>query len=253
MPEFPFNLHYAVHGEGPAWVFLHGFLESSTMWDYLPLDNLPIQQIRIDLPGHGWSFELLNTPSIQLMAQEVQRILAHLSIENFTVVGHSMGAYVGLELSQLKGFERLILLNSNCWSDSEQKKQDRLRVASIVMKAKSHFIREAIPNLFSNPAEQGQVIQALIEEANCMTPEAIAFAALAMRERTDFTEFVNANPERFIFIHGKLDRLVSVEELQAKIAGPSIHLLDCGHMAHVEAGSEVMEILVDLINPPSNL
>jgi len=242
MPEFPFNLHYTVHGEGPAWVFLHGFLESSTMWDYLPLDNLPIQQIRIDLPGHGWSFELLNTPSIQLMALEVQRILTHLSIENFTIVGHSMGAYVGLELSQLKGFKKLILLNSNCWPDSEQKKQERLRVASIVMKAKSHFIREAIPNLFSNQAEQDQVIEELIEEANCMTPEAIAFAALAMRERADFTEFVNANPERFIFIHGKLDRLVSVAELQSKIKGPKIHLLECGHMAHVEAGEEVMEI-----------
>jgi pimeloyl-ACP methyl ester carboxylesterase len=243
MPKPPFSLHYTVQGEGPAWVFLHGFLESSTMWDYLPLDNLPIQQIRIDLPGHGWSFELLNTPSIELMALEVQRVLDHLAISSFSVVGHSMGAYVGLELSQSKGFEHLILLNSNCWSDSEQKKQDRLRVANFVHQAKSHFIREALPNLFSNPQEQGQVIEALIKEANSMTPEAIAFAALAMRERTDFTEFVNAHPEKFTFIHGKLDRLVSVEELQAKITGPSIHLLDCGHMAHVEAREEVLRIL----------
>jgi len=235
-------LHYQIQGEGPVWVFLHGFLESSTMWNILPLSKLPIQCLFIDLPGHGKSELLDQNPTIHAMAQEVQKVLEHLDIQKFTVVGHSMGAYVGLELSQLKGFERLILLNSNCWSDSEQKKQDRLRVSSIVMKAKSHFIREAIPNLFSNPAEQGQVIQVLIEEANCMTPEAIAFASLAMRERTDFTEFVNANPKRFIFIHGKLDRLVSVEELQAKIASPSIHLLDCGHMAHVEAGKEVMGI-----------
>lgn len=247
MPELPFSLHFTVHGEGPAWVFLHGFLESSTMWDHLPLDDLPIQQIRIDLPGHGWSFELLNAPSIQLMALEVQRVLDHLSIANFTVVGHSMGAYVGLELSQSKGFERLILLNSNCWSDSEQKKKDRIRVANFVHQAKAHFIREAIPNLFSSPAEQGQVIQALIQEANCMTPEAIAFAALAMRERSDFTEFVNANPDRFIFIHGKLDRLVSVEELQAKIAGPKVYLLDCGHMAHIEAGEEVLGVLASIL------
>jgi pimeloyl-ACP methyl ester carboxylesterase len=247
MPELPFSLHYTVQGEGPAWVFLHGFLESSTMWDYLPLDNLPIQQIRIDLPGHGWSFELLNTPSIELMALEVQRVLEHLAISKFSVVGHSMGAYVGLELSKMRGFEHLILLNSNCWSDSEQKKQDRLRVANFVHQAKSHFIREAIPNLFSNPQEQGQVIEALIKEANCMTPEAIAFAALAMRERTDFTEFVNAHPEKFTFIHGKLDRLVSVEELQAKITDPSIHLLDCGHMAHVEAREEVLVILASSI------
>jgi pimeloyl-ACP methyl ester carboxylesterase len=243
MPELPFSLHYDVHGEGPAWVFLHGFLESSTMWDYLPLDNLPIQQIRIDLPGHGWSFELLNTPSIQVMALEVQRVLDHLAISKFSVVGHSMGAYVGLELSKMRGFEQLILLNSNCWADSEQKKQDRLRVANFVHQAKSHFIREAIPNLFSNPLEHDQVIEALIKEAICMFPEAIAFAALAMRDRTDFTEFVNAHPEKFTFIHGKLDRLVSVEELQAKITGPSIHLLDCGHMAHVEASEEVLGIL----------
>ena len=247
MPELPFSLHYDVHGEGPTWVFLHGFLESSTMWDYLPLDDLPIQQIRIDLPGHGWSFELLNTPSIQLIAKEVQRVLDHLSIANYTVVGHSMGAYVGLELSKMKGFEHLILLNSNAWADSEQKKQDRLRIANFVHKAKSHFIGEAIPNLFSNPQEQDQVIEALIKEANCMFPEAIAFAALAMRDRTDFTEFVNAHPEKFTFIHGKLDRLVSVEELQAKITGPSIHLLDCGHMAHVEAREEVFGIFARLI------
>jgi pimeloyl-ACP methyl ester carboxylesterase len=247
MPKLPFSLHYTVQGEGPAWVFLHGFLESSTMWDYLPLDNLPIQQIRIDLPGHGWSFELLNTPSIELMALEVQRVLDHLAISNFSVVGHSMGAYVGLELSKMRGFEHLVLLNSNCWSDSEQKKQDRLRVANFVHQAKSHFIREAIPNLFSNPQEQDQVIEALIKEANCMSPEAIAFAALAMRERTDFTEFVNAHPEKFTFIHGKLDRLVSVEELQQKVPNAHIHLLDSGHMSHVEATPGVMQVLEKLI------
>ena len=236
-------LSFSIKGKGPAWVFLHGFLESSTMWEYLPLDNLPIQQIRIDLPGHGWSFELLNTPSIQLMALEVQRVLEHLAISKLSVVGHSMGAYVGLELSKMRGFEHLILLNSNCWADSEQKKQDRLRVANFVHQAKSHFIREAIPNLFSNPQEQGQVIEALIKEANCMSPEAIAFAALAMRERTDFTDFVNAHPQKFTFIHGIHDRLVSLEELQQKVPNAKIHLLDSGHMAHVEAKEEVLRIL----------
>jgi pimeloyl-ACP methyl ester carboxylesterase len=82
-----------------------------------------------------------------------------------------------------------------------------------------------------------------MEEANLMSPDAIAFAALAMREREDYTALVNDNPAQFIFIHGKLDRLVSVEELDAKIKGPRIFLLDCGHMAHVEAGEEVMKVL----------
>jgi len=240
-------LNYQIQGEGPVWVFLHGFLESSSMWEALPLSELSVTALFIDLPGHGKSELLDQNPSMQAMAQEVQKVLVHLDIQKFTIVGHSMGAYVGLELSQNAGFQKLILLNSNCWSDSEQKKQDRLRVAAIVTKAKSHFIREAIPNLFSNPEHHPLFIEALMEEANLMNPEAIAFAALAMRERTDFTEFVNAHPEQFIFIHGKLDRLVSVEELAAKIKGPRIYLLDCGHMAHVEAGEELMGILASSI------
>ena len=236
-------LHYQIQGEGPVWVFLHGFLESSSMWEALPLSYLPITTLFIDLPGHGKSEVLDQSPSMNAMAEEVQKVLVHLEIQNFTIVGHSMGAYIGLELSQQPGFQKLILLNSNCWSDSEQKKQDRLRVAAVVTKAKSHFIREAIPNLFANPEQHPLFIEALMEEANLMSPEAIAFAALAMRERTDFTEFVNAHPEKFIFIHGKFDRLVSIDELEAKIIGPSIHLLDCGHMAHVESGKEVMKVL----------
>jgi pimeloyl-ACP methyl ester carboxylesterase len=236
-------LHYQIQGEGPVWVFLHGFLESSSMWEALPLSELPITTLLIDLPGHGKSELLAQNPSIRSMANEVDKVLAYLDIQNFTIVGHSMGAYVGLELSQHTGFQKLILLNSNCWSDSEQKKQDRLRVATLVQKAKCHFVREAIPNLFSNPESHPHFIEALTKEANEMTPEAISFAALAMRERTDCTSYVNSHPEQFIFIHGKLDRLVSVEELDAKIKGPRIYLLDCGHMAHVEAREELMKVL----------
>ena len=241
-------LSYSVKGSGPAWVFLHGFLESSSMWESLPLDDLPIQQIKIDLPGHGRSPQLLNSPSIQLMAQEVQLVLDELSLTHFSVFGHSMGAYVGLELSKHPGFQQLILLNSNCWSDSEQKKQDRLRVAQIIHKAKDIFIREAIPNLFQSPERSKKESAALIEEAKLMTPEAIAFSALAMRERQDFTSHVNEFPEKFIFIHGIQDRLVSVEELDAKVLLSEKLYLNCGHMAHIEAKEEVMKILKIKIN-----
>jgi pimeloyl-ACP methyl ester carboxylesterase len=241
-------LSYSVKGSGPAWVFLHGFLESSSMWESLPLDDSPIQQIRIDLPGHGNSALPDQAPSLAGMAQAVFEVLDSLAIQSFSVVGHSMGAYVGLELSKQPGFQQLILLNSNCWSDSEQKKQDRLRVAQIVHKAKDIFIREAIPNLFQSPESSKKEIAALIEEAKLMTPEAIAFSALAMRERQDITSHVNAFPEKFIFIHGIHDRLVSVEELNTKVPFSEKHYLNCGHMAHIEAKEEVMEILNMKIN-----
>jgi pimeloyl-ACP methyl ester carboxylesterase len=182
------------------------------------------------------------------MAQAVLEVLDSLAIQSFSVVGHSMGAYVGLELSMHPGFQQLILLNSNCWSDSEQKKQDRLRVAQIVYKAKDIFIREAIPNLFQSPASSKKESAALIEEAKLMSPEAIAFSALAMRERQDFTSHVNTFPEKFMFIHGIHDRLVSADELDTKVPLSEKHYLNCGHMAHIEAKEEVMKILKIKIN-----
>ena len=241
-------LHYRSCGEGKTLVFLHGFLESSTMWDYLPLKELNAHCIFIDLPGHGKSplNDSAEIPSIRFMANEVLQVLNALQVNEFTVIGHSLGAYVGLEIAQLHSCQKLIFLNSNCWSDDEQKRRDRLRVAELVYSAKKHFIREAIPGLFGRPADFQKEINELIKEASHMSSDAIAYAALAMRERIDYTEEVLANPMKYVFIHGEIDTLVSTETLQQRLPGIKIHLLtNAGHMSHIESSVCVMDILME--------
>jgi len=239
-------LHYQVFGEGTPVVFLHGFLESSTMWSHLQLSKLSAQCILIDLPGHGKSnlIDAPEVPSISWMAQEVHKVLEHLHVNAYRLVGHSLGAYVGLELNQLLPCQKFIFLNSNCWNDDEKKRKDRLRVADLVYTAKNHFIREAIPALFGHPSIYQVDIQHLILEANEMTADAIAFSALAMRERKDYTSVILAEPEKYMFIHGGLDTLVSTEDLQKRIPGIPVYVIpNAGHMSHIEAKDEVMEIV----------
>lgn len=239
-------LHYRSLGEGKTLVFLHGFLESTTMWDYLPLKELNVRCILIDLPGHGQSplTDTAEIPSIRFMAQQVLEILQDLKITEFTLLGHSLGAYVGLELCHLAPCQKLILLNSNCWSDDEQKRRDRLRVADLVYSAKKHFIREAIPGLFGRPNDFRKEIKLLIEEANHMSTDAIAYAALAMRERSDYTEEVLANPSKYVFIHGELDTLVSSKQMKLRLPGMRVHfLLNAGHMSHIESSDELFVLL----------
>jgi pimeloyl-ACP methyl ester carboxylesterase len=239
-------LHYRTFGEGETLVFLHGFLESSTMWSYMPLNEIQRHCVLIDLPGHGESIlaDASEIPSIRFMAQQVLEVLNELTITEFSIVGHSLGAYVGLELCQLAPCQKLIFLNSNCWSDDEQKRRDRLRVADLVYKAKQHFIREAIPGLFGRPADFQEEINELVKEANHMSSDAIAYAALAMRERTDYTEEVIANPMKYVFVHGELDKLVSSEQLTSQLPGIRVHLLpNAGHMSHMESSEEVFELL----------
>lgn len=243
-------LHYRSFGEGKTIIFLHGFLESSTMWSYIPLNELHARCVLIDLPGHGQSplTDTAEIPSIRFMAQQVLEVLKELKITQFTLIGHSLGAYVGLELCQLAPCQKLILLNSNCWSDDEQKRRDRLRVADLVYSAKKHFVREAIPGLFGRPNDFQAEIKQLIDEANHMSADAIAYAALAMRERVDYTEEVLANPSKYVFIHGELDTLVSSEQLQLRVPGIHVHFLtNAGHMSHIESSDEVIFLLKEKI------
>lgn len=69
------GLHYQLVGEGPLTVFLHGFLESSTMWEPLNLTDLPGTKLLIDLPGHGKSplSDPSEIPSMKFMDEEVKR------------------------------------------------------------------------------------------------------------------------------------------------------------------------------------
>ena len=246
-------LHYELFGEGPITILLHGFLESSTMWEPLNLTELPGTKLLIDLPGHGKSplSDPSEIPSMKFMADEVARVISKINPTQYRIVGHSMGGYVALELfaNTPKGISKpshLTLLNSNCWSDSEAKQADRLRVARIAYTGKELFINEAIPNLFARPEEFQKEIVALKQEAKAMTSDAIAYAALAMRTRTDYTQLVLKNPTRVKIIHGALDRLVGVDELIARLTPLAKHITpelilipNAGHMAHWEATREV--------------
>ena len=240
-------------GSGPVLVFIHGFLESSTMWEALPLRTLRHQCIFIDLPGHGKS-ALENTPeepSICWMADQVISTLEDLGINSFSIVGHSMGGYVALEIKRLTpGCRKVVLLNSNFWTDGEQKKKDRVRVASLVLKAKNLFIREAIPHLFHDLIKHEEVILSLASEAKKMEASAIAFSSLAMRNRTDFSAHIQENPLDYLFIHGVLDRLIEVEEYQIKTAvfPEQLCLIDgAGHMSPWENPTAVMNCIKSVL------
>ncbi|MBM3429378.1 MAG: alpha/beta hydrolase [Bacteroidetes bacterium] len=241
-------------GEGkPYWLFLHGFLESSSMWSYLSLSEIPGEKFFVFLPGHGSSPlpKSSDDPSIAAMAEEIEKAFIN-NVENpIIVVGHSMGGYVGLELLNRNklSIQKLVLLNSNCWEDSDDKKKDRVRVADIAFKGKAIFINEAIPNLFNEPNLREKKIEVLKKEALELTADGIAYASLAMRTRTDFSDLVKKNADKIVFIHGAKDKLISVESISAVSNQKNLHLIEnCGHMAHIEATEYVRSILAKIAN-----
>jgi pimeloyl-ACP methyl ester carboxylesterase len=246
-------LDYRVEGDGKTLVFLHGFLESSTMWSFLNLQALKARKVFIDLPGHGKSplTDNSESPSIDFMAKEVLKVLNFLEIDSYSVIGHSMGGYVSLKLKEMDSrCEKAVLVNSNFWQDTDQKKKDRVRLAEIAFKAKKLFIQEAIPNLFGKPENHAEEIDVLIEEALKMAPESIAYSALAMRERKDYTREVSENQTEYFIIHGKLDKLVDTDFLKSQLKSvENLFVIEnAGHMAHIEQSEEVFGILKEVFS-----
>ena len=228
------------------------------MWHSLPVVNLGVHALMIDLPGHGES-KLSKTQSPELgikqMAIDVIEVLDYLGIEDFDIVGHSMGGYVALEVKRLNvQCGKVVLLNSNYWTDHPTKVIDRKRIANLVLKSKTFFIQKAIPSLFVEPNEFKQQVDELIKEANEMDPKAIAHASLAMASRTDFTEIMAV--EDLFVIHGALDRLVFSQQFETHkriLAGHFFELKKAGHMSHIESPDEVSAVLDLILNKSSNV
>jgi pimeloyl-ACP methyl ester carboxylesterase len=234
-------------GKGRNLVLLHGFLESHSMWNCIDLD-VHYHTLAIDLPGHGNSDKSVRVESIHEMAQAVHNTLLENNIQDFDLIGHSMGGYVALEYLEVYGVSgKVILLNSNFWQDDEQKQADRLRVANLVMKRKKHFIREAIPGLFSNAEKHQKEILKLIEDAYQIPARHIASASVAMRNRADKRGVLSRFKNKISILQGETDKLCPQGRMEKAVEGLGVEIIlipDAGHMSHIENTKQVkFEIL----------
>ena len=88
-------LAHSIEGHGPAIVFAHGIAADKTTWRPL-VDRLRVdhQCVTVDLPGHGGS-RAEGCDSLSA-ASGIYDLVAHLDLNQPTIVGHSLGATVAL-------------------------------------------------------------------------------------------------------------------------------------------------------------
>lgn len=251
----PINaLSYRVTGEGHPLIFLHGFLENSSMWDEIILHFPLFKVITIDLFGHGNSSDYIDeTLTIEHQAEAVLSILKKENIKTYSVVGHSLGGYVALAMLQLGATlncKHLILLNSHPWADSKSKQEERTQVARVVQKNKTLFLKTAIPNLFRDAKLFPRQVNSLIEDAEKMSTYSIAQHTLAMRDRSDKLDVMEQYHDLIYVIQGKYDQLIPFEKMRAycdEVGVAYFEINSVGHMAHIEDTSTVIRLITGII------
>ena len=91
---------YCEAGEGPVVVLLHGITSSSATWhDVVPLLSPHYKVIAPDLLGHGQSAKPIGDYSLGAYASGVRDLLLALGHEQATIVGHSLGGGIAMQLA----------------------------------------------------------------------------------------------------------------------------------------------------------
>lgn len=243
-------IHYHVNGKGPAIVLLHGFLESSSMWDRLvPLLSKKNKVITIDLPGHGLSGCIEEIHTMELLAESVHCVLNETNINRAHFIGHSMGGYVTLAFAEKyeSMIDHLILLNSTTLGDSIVNKRNRDRAITLIDQKPELFIGLAISGLFAekNRKQFRSVINSLKNEAIRFPEDGIKALLKGMKERDDRSSILKNFPGKKYMICGIEDPLFQVSSMEelSKSCNTMLFKIDGGHMSVNENWNEIVKIM----------
>jgi pimeloyl-ACP methyl ester carboxylesterase len=246
------KISYSDSGIGNTIVLLHGFLENKKMWlEYSNLFSEKYRVVAIDLLGHGESDCLGYVHKMEDNAGVVNEVLEHLNIEKATIVGHSMGGYVGLAFAELypEKIQKLVLLNSTSKEDSAEKKLNRTRAIKAVKQNYVNFVSLAIANLFSenNRIRLAEEIEKVKTEALKTPLQGIIASQEGMKIRKDREELLRKNLFPILLILGKKDPVLNYEESLSQIEDTTVELVsfEDGHMSQIENKEALKAVLLD--------
>lgn len=232
-------------------VLLHGFMENISIWHEMELHlSEHFSLLKIDLPGHGQSEMVAEVQTMEIMAEEVKKVLDKLDLTKVHLLGHSMGGYTSLAFAE-KYPEFLISLTlffSTYFPDDAEKKEQRIKSYRIIKDAFPHYARAGVPNLF-NPNER-DILEGKIETALEIALSTNNLGALAsvkgMVERTDKKHVLESLDAKILVIAGKHDNAVKTEVMIKNLPDRTnikSYVLDCGHNGHWEKPSICAEII----------
>ncbi len=250
------KVSYIVNGQGQPLFFIHGFCEDKSIWNSFqwPFVKQGFKVVCIDLPGFG-SSQIVAELTMKKMAEIVKAIAEkECGRERIILVGHSMGGYVSLAYGAQFGrdLRGLVLFHSHPFADTSLKRENREKsIRFIQQHGHERFVGQLFNNLFSNKnVEKVEIIvNQLTEKAKAYSSEGIIHAQKSMMNREDQTSVLKRAEFPKLFLAGKEDTTMPVQEYVSKIEqfeNCTILLLDAvGHMGMFEAETETQQALLD--------
>jgi len=254
------NIYFKTYGKnnGNVIFLLHGYLESSEIWDeFAPefIDEFYI--VCVDLPGHGDSETLFETQTMGTMAYTVKEVADFLKIDKFHLVGHSMGGYVTMAFRD-KFPDRLnsyVLFHSNCFADTPEKRIKRDRDIELVRQGKKEMlVNEHILKSFTEPnlKKMSDNVDKATKIGLKTRDDGIISALKGMKMRADRSLLLIAGGIPLMLIAGRKDNYIPLEiarKMNSMAKNSTLLILDkSGHMGFIEEKEKSVKELKSFFN-----
>ena len=241
-------------GSGTPLVLVHGFLGSSKMWS--PQTEFFKDNFRViapALPGYGKSQAMQSCNSIYCMAKSILDILELKKIDNFNLLGHSMGGMIVQEMAKLapEKIAKLICYGTGPRGDMPgrfetiDRSREKLKINGLkdtaYKIAKTWFIDEDKAKYFY-----------LCEEAGKQTSLEAADNGLVAMKNWDGVKNLKDIKNETLIVWGDHDKAYNfnqVETLNKSIPNSDLKMVKgCSHNVHLERPDEFNTIVSDFLN-----
>jgi len=251
------KLYYSVRGNGFPVVLLHGYLESSEIWDsFSEKLSADFRVITIDLPGHGLSDVFGPVHTMEFMATAVKDLLDNIKISKAFICGHSLGGYVALAFlemfpERLSGYS---LFHSHPFADPPEAIEKRQREIAIVMAGKKDLMYpDNVTRMFasSNIEKYQDALQRSKDIASRIPGDGIIAVLKGMIDRPSRLSFMEEGRVPCLWILGSMDNYIPCEATQSRVKLPAnakvVVLKDSGHIGFIEEENLSIEIIIEFL------
>lgn len=238
------KIHYSDTGKGNVIVLLHGYLESSEVWNGFAVKLARFMRvITVDLPGCSLSDVYGEVHSMEFMAGAVKGMSEILGLKKVFITGHSLGGYVALAFLELYPdfLSGYCLFHSQPFPDTPAALDKRRREIEIVKTGKKNLIYpDNVLKMFatSNVEKFSVELQRSKDIASRIPGEGIIAVLNGMMIRPSRQSFMEEGKVPCLWILGSMDSYIPCNEIQTKVMLPGnasvVVLENSGHMGFVE-------------------
>jgi len=255
------TVRYVDVGQGPAVVLLHGFASSMDNWNsVIPELQTNHRVIALDLKGFGYTSRPEGDYSPQAQAEMVLALLDERGVDTFSIVGHSWGSSVALQVALMapERVDRIALYDA--WVYAEQ-------LPTFFWWSRASGVGETLFALFYNERPDEKMSSAFYDpstidqkfvdsvEESLSRPGTRAAALEAVRGQRfeEWQEDYKKIEQPTLLIWGREDAVTQLkygERLERDLPNAELVVYPrCGHFPMKEAKEASTKRLLDFLTP----